>query len=127
MRPEEGKRSRNSQEQIPAGLDRSLQQQKTPRPKIRMSCGAQSLGHFYIDDDNMRAAHIFSFGLKVTLPWMRYLVRKLGTKKGLVTFRTGLMVPKYAAHRLADGDIVLVPDVSNAASQPKGTGCMVCI
>lgn len=111
-----GKRSRNTQEQFRENLIKVCRS-RDPNPKAdELWCPI--LGHFFPDDDAMRAAHIF--------PWTEGQVamdeifgREVGNVEELSDVRNGLMLSKYAEKRLADGDIVLVPDVSNAASQKE--------
>ena len=75
------------------------------------------LGFFFPGNEVMRAAHIF--------PWTEGQVEMDDCSAGswnteeLNEIRNGLMLSGYAEKRLEDVDIVLVPDVKDAASQEE--------
>ena len=111
-----GKRSRHIQGKFREKLIVACKS-KHPDPIIpELWCPV--LGHFFPGEETMHAAHIF--------PWAdgqvamdEFFGREVENVEELNEIQNGLMLSTYAEKRLEDGDIVLVPDVKDAASQEE--------
>ena len=111
-----GKRSRSVQEKFRENLIEACKS-KHPDPKSdELWCPV--LGHFFPGTNVMHAAHIF--------PWAEGQVamdeifgREVNNVEELNGVQNGLMLSTWAEKRMEDGDIVLVPDVADAASQEE--------
>ena len=111
-----GKRSRHIQLQFREKLIAACNS-RHPNPKSH-ELWCPILGHFFPGDEVMHAAHIF--------PWAEGQVamdevfgREVENVEELNEIQNGLMLSEYAEKRLEDGDLVLVPDVKDAASQEE--------
>ena len=67
----------------------------------------------------MRAVHIFPWAEGQVAHDEIFSGRKVESVEELDEIENGLMLSKYAEERLEDGDIVLVPDVNDNASQKE--------
>ena len=111
-----GKRSRHIQKEFREKLIAACKS-KHPDPRIpELWCPI--LGHFFPGEQTMHAAHIF--------PWAdgqvamdEFFGREVENAEELIEIQNGLMLSTYAEKRLDDGDIVLVPNVKDAASQEE--------
>ena len=110
-----GKRARHTQAQFWKKLIQACNS-KSPTPRSH-DLWCSILGHFF-PIESMHAEHIF--------PWAEGQVamdeifgREVENMEEPNEIPSGLMLSTYAEKRLEDGDIVLVPDVTDAASQEE--------
>ena len=111
----EGKQTPHVQEQFREKLIAACKS-RDPNPKSH-DLWCPILGYYFPGDKKtMYAAHIF--------PWAQSQVsmneifgKEVENVESLDEISNGLMLSSYASRRLEDGDIILVPDVADTASQ----------
>ena len=110
------KRSRHIQVQFREKLIAACKS-KHPDPTIpELWCPI--LGHFLPGEEARHAAHIFPYA-ESQVAMDEVFGREFENVEELNEIQNGLMLSTYAEKRLEDGDIVLVPDVKDTASQEE--------
>ena len=111
-----GKRSRHVQVQFREKLIAACKS-RHPDPTIpELWCPI--LGHFFPGEESMHAAHIFPWA-EGQVAMDEFFGREVENVEELNEIPNGLTLSIFAEKRLEDGDIVLVPDVKDAASQEE--------
>ena len=110
-----GKRSRHIQAQFREKLIEACKSSH-PDPTID-NLWCPIIGHFF-PEESMHAAHIFPWA-EGQVAMDEFFGRELKNVEELNEIQNGLMLSSFAEKRLEDGDIVLVPDIKDAASQEE--------